>query len=136
MIERLRLRTSQRSEFIDITEQVERSLSKLGARSGLCVVFVPHTTAGVTLNEHCDRDVPHDMLLTFDRLAPRDPPGYRHDEGDSDAHVKASLVGASVTVFVESERLVLGTWQGIFFCEFDGPRDRRVLIKFLADADQ
>lgn len=98
------------------------------------VVYVPHTTAGVTINENADPDVVHDMLLTLRRLVPRDAPGYRHAEGNSDSHVKTAMMGTSCHVLVEEGRLVLGTWQGIYLCEFDGPRSRQVFVRTLAGA--
>ena len=95
------------------------------------LVYVPHTTAGITINENADPDVVHDMLLTLDRLVPRNAAGYRHAEGNSDSHVKASMMGTSCQVIVDSGRLVLGTWQGIYLCEFDGPRERQVHLQML-----
>ena len=123
------VRTRRRSELIDVTGDVQRIVTSSGTKSGFCVCYVPHTTAACTINENADPDVPHDILLTLDRLVPKDAPGYRHGEGNSDSHVKASLVGSSVTVLIEDGRLVLGTWQGIFFCEFDGPRTRNVFVQ-------
>jgi secondary thiamine-phosphate synthase enzyme len=120
--------TRRRSEMVNITSQVAEALVKSGIVSGTATVFCPHTTAAITINENADPDVPHDILLTLEQLFPQDRPGYRHDEGNSDAHVKSSLVGASETVLVQNGRLTLGTWQGIFFCEFDGPRNRTVNI--------
>ena len=111
--------------MIDITDRVAAVARNAGG-DGACLVFVSHTTAGVTINENADPDVQHDILLTLDELIPRVRGGYRHGEGNSDAHVKASLVGSSETVLVEGGRLVLGTWQGIYFAEFDGPRTRRM----------
>jgi secondary thiamine-phosphate synthase enzyme len=99
-----------------------------GIRDGVCRVFVPHTTAAVTINENADPDVPRDMLASLERIVPRSD-GYRHAEGNAAAHIKASLFGASQTLFVENGRLVLGTWQSLFFCEFDGPRTRQVLVR-------
>jgi len=104
----------------------------MGATDGLCLIFVPHTTAAVTINESADPDVAADILAALDRLAPWEA-GYRHLEGNSAAHIKASLMGASQWVAVEGGRPVLGTWQGLFFCEFDGPRSRRVHVRYLAD---
>jgi secondary thiamine-phosphate synthase enzyme len=124
------LRTKAREELIDITRTVEEDVSFSGIKEGLCVVYVPHTTAAVTVNEHADPDVRQDILKQLKVLIPKDC-DYSHLEGNSDAHIKSILLGASQTIPVHEGRLVLGTWQGIFFCDFDGPRDRRfyVLLK-------
>ncbi|MGQ9747891.1 MAG: secondary thiamine-phosphate synthase enzyme YjbQ [Candidatus Caldatribacteriaceae bacterium] len=122
------VRTRLREECISITGLVQGILKEEGVRDGWCVVYVPHTTAGVTIQENADPDVTEDLLSGLDRLVPRQAL-YKHGEGNSPAHIKASLVGSSVTVFVEEGRLLLGTWQGIFLCEFDGPRHRRVWVK-------
>ncbi len=125
----LNLTTHRRSELIDITAEVRRAVSHLLAGgSGLCLIYVPHTTAGVTINESADPDVARDILKMLEMLVPYEA-GYRHREGNSAAHIKTSLVGTSQTVAVEDGRPVLGTWQGIFFCEFDGPRSRKILLK-------
>lgn len=124
------VRSSARSRMIDITPQVQRKLVESGIRDGLCVVYVPHTTAGVTVNEGADPSVCEDILTTLGKLIPEDA-GYRHTEGNSDSHLKTSLVGNSATLIVENGSLVLGTWQRIFFCEFDGPRTRRVNLKLI-----
>jgi secondary thiamine-phosphate synthase enzyme len=113
--------------MIDITDRVAALVSQSGIREGTCHVFVPHTTAAVTINENADPDVQRDILASLDRIIPLDN-GYRHGEGNSAAHIKASLFGASQSVWVEGGRPVLGTWQALFFCEFDGPRTRRVLV--------
>ncbi len=118
--------------MIDITDPLEALLREQGFRDGLCVVFVPHTTAAVTINENADPDVLRDITAAMGKLVPADG-SYRHREGNADAHVKASLFGASETLIVEGGRLVLGTWQSVFFCEFDGPRTRKALVKFMAD---
>jgi secondary thiamine-phosphate synthase enzyme len=125
----LNVRTQQRDQFVEITADVQRVLADSGVQSGGVVVYVPHTTAGVTINENADPDVVHDMLLTLRRLIPKDAPGYRHAEGNSDSHVKASMMGSSCHVIVERGRLVLGQWQGIYLCEFDGPRTRQVHVQ-------
>ena len=130
-METIEITTRARSEVVDITRQVQEAVSRAGIKQGLAVVYSPHTTAGVTVNEHADPDVMADVLATLERLAPRRGP-YEHREGNSDAHIKATLVGPSVCVPVEGGRLALGTWQGVFFCEFDGARRRRVLIQVLA----
>ena len=125
------IQTRKRNEFVEITEQVRQSLASSGVREGFGVVYCPHTTAAITINENADPDVVHDMLLWFERVDPKDQPGFRHGEGNSDSHIKASLVGSSATVLVEDGRLVLGRWQGVYFCEFDGPRRRTVQVKWM-----
>ena len=127
------VRTTQREEFIDMTAEVGRALadaSALAGADGIAVAFVPHTTAGVTINENADPDVVIDMLAGLRRLVPRDA-SYRHVEGNSDAHTKASLMGSSASIPVRDGRLALGRWQGIYLCEFDGPRTRRVSVTFI-----
>jgi len=126
------LQTHKRCELIDITSRINEIIAKENFRDGFLMVFVPHTTAAVTINENADPDVCHDILLTLEELIPHVRRGYRHGEGNSDAHVKASLVGSSETILVENGRLCLGTWQGIYFCEFDGPRTRMVNIKTMS----
>jgi len=125
------LRTSTRSEMIDITGEVRGIVRESGVREGICRIFIPHTTAAVTINENADPDVSRDILAALDKIVPWND-RYRHTEGNAAAHVKSSLFGASETVFVEGGDLVLGTWQSLFFCEFDGPRMRRVLVKVLS----
>jgi len=125
------VKTSARFEMLDITKQIRDIIREAGIVSGLCHVFVPHTTAAVTINENADPDVPRDIISILDRLIPLHGP-YRHGEGNSAAHVKASLMGASETVIIENGQPVLGTWQSIFFCEFDGPRMRQVFVKVIA----
>lgn len=120
--------TRQRAQFLDITGQVAEVVGDAGIEGGMVNVFVPHTTAGVTINENADPDVTADMAAALDRMVPWSA-GYRHGEGNSAAHVKASMVGSSVTVQVEGGKLMLGTWQAIYFCEFDGPRSRKVWVK-------
>jgi secondary thiamine-phosphate synthase enzyme len=124
----LTIRTTARSEMIDITGRVEATVRESGIKQGICSLFVPHTTAAVTINENADPDVPRDILMALDRIVPIEA-GYRHAEGNAAAHVKASLFGTSQTLFIEGGSLVLGTWQSIFFCEFDGPRTRKVMVK-------
>ncbi|MGZ5467797.1 MAG: secondary thiamine-phosphate synthase enzyme YjbQ [Candidatus Aminicenantales bacterium] len=126
----IEIRTKARQEFIDLTADVERLVAASGVQTGICVVTVPHTTAGVTVNENADPDVRADIAMTLRKIVPDGLP-YAHAEGNAAAHVKASLVGSSVTLIVESGRLRLGTWQGIFFCEFDGPRSRRAWVQVL-----
>lgn len=119
-----------RTAFIDITDRIQQEVTARQLASGLCMVFIPHTTAGVTINENADPDVPRDMDMVLNKLIPLKG-DYRHREGNSAAHVKATLVGASELVAVENGRLVLGTWQSIFFCEFDGPRTRKIHLRFM-----
>jgi secondary thiamine-phosphate synthase enzyme len=120
--------TGKANEMRDITREVQAAVTESGILSGICTIFVPHTTAGVTINENADPDVVRDILMELNKIVPlRD--GYQHMEGNSAAHIKASLFGFSQQVIVESGRLVLGTWQGIYFCEFDGPRQRQVYVK-------
>lgn len=121
------VRTPERECLLDVTAQVSRAVEASGLRDGLCVIFVPHTTAGVTINENADPDVARDLLVQLARMVPRSA-GYRHAEGNSDAHVKASLMGSSATVPVAGGRLALGTWQAIYLAEFDGPRHRTVHV--------
>jgi secondary thiamine-phosphate synthase enzyme len=127
-IETLRVKTSRRTEWVDITDDVRRYVAASGVSHGICHIYVPHTTAGVTINEGYDPDVARDMEAAFDRMAPRDA-GYRHAEGNSDSHIKATLVGTSQSVWIENKSLRLGRWQAIFFCEFDGPRNREVHVR-------
>ena len=128
----IRLRTTRRTEMTDITNEVQRMVTALGIRTGTCFLYVPHTTAGILVNEHADPDVAHDAEGALDRLVPMAGP-YRHAEGNSDSHVKTMLVGVSQFVFVEAGKLALGRWQGIYFAEFDGPRERKVYVKVLPD---
>lgn len=128
----IRVKTSRRTELVDITNEVQRVVSALGIRVGTCFLYVPHTTAGVLINEHADPDVATDAEGAFDRLVPAAGP-YRHAEGNSDSHVKSMLAGVNQFVFVEEGKLALGRWQGIFFAEFDGPRERKLYIKVLPD---
>lgn len=118
--------TRSRNQMIDITSQVNDKLGNSDIRNGTVMVFCPHTTAGITINENADPDVTHDILMTLNELIPEGRAGYRHMEGNSDSHVKSSLVGASELVAIKDGKLQLGTWQGIYFCEFDGPRSRKV----------
>ena len=129
MIQRIGVRTSTRTQFLDITREIQDAVKSSGISDGVCTVYVPHTTAGITINENADPDVTRDIIDTLERLVPQNA-GYRHVEGNADSHVKASLMGFSVDVFVENSQLVLGTWQGIYFCEFDGPRNRQIYVRF------
>jgi secondary thiamine-phosphate synthase enzyme len=126
----IEVRTRKREDLVDLTREIGEIAAASGRREGVCLVFVPHTTAGVTINEHADPDVKADILMALDRIVPDALP-YAHAEGNSPAHVKAALVGSSVSVIVEDGRLKLGTWQGIFLCEFDGPRTRQVWVNIL-----
>lgn len=130
MVHTLEITSRAQVELIDITARVQELAQRHGPTDGVCYLFVPHTTAGIVINEHADPSVAADLLAVLQELVPSKFP-YRHAEGNSPAHVKASLVGTTATVLIESGRLLLGTWQGIFFCEFDGPRRRRLLVKFL-----
>lgn len=124
------VKTSGRNELVNIDREVADALREMGATSGVATVFTPHTTAAVTINENADPDVVHDILAKLDEMVPQHEDYYRHGEGNSDSHVKSSLVGCSRQVLVEGGRLVLGTWQSLFFCEFDGPRTRKVHVAF------
>ena len=126
----LTVRTHSRTELVDITAQVARLVQQSKVTGGLAVLFVPHTTAAVTINENADPSVQHDILSELNRLIPFTGP-YQHTEGNSPAHVKSSLVGSSQTVFIEDGRMALGTWQGLYFCEFDGPRSRKLWVKII-----
>src|SRR5271155_3159806 len=114
------VRTRQRNEFVELTDRVRRSVQASGVRQGLCVVYCPHTTAAITINENADPDVVHDLLLWYGRTVPHEQSEFRHAERNSDSHIKATLVGPSVTLLVEAGAPILGHWQGVFFCEFDG----------------
>src|SRR5579864_37344 len=127
-METLRVKTGRRTQFVDVTTAVERAVKASRVASGVCYVYVPHTTAGVAINEHADPDVATDLEGVFDRLVPHAGP-YRHAEGNTDSHAKAVMVGASQVIFVEDGKLVLGKWQGIFLCEFDGPREREMMVR-------
>ncbi len=129
--EELAVRSDSRSQMLDVTAEVAGVLDRSGIAEGLLVVHVPHTTAAVTVNENADPDVVHDMLAALDAAVPWRQGFYRHGEGNSAAHVKSSMVGCSQTLLVTGGQLVLGTWQGIWFCEFDGPRHRRLLVRVL-----
>ena len=125
----LTVATQQRDQMVEITASVQAEVDEAGIESGRAIVYVPHTTAGVTINENADPDVVHDTLKQLDEMVPWRQPFYRHAEGNSASHVKASMMGSSVIVLIESGKLVLGTWQGIYFCEFDGPRTRKVHVQ-------
>jgi secondary thiamine-phosphate synthase enzyme len=129
-MEKLQIRTPDRVALIDITHQVQQAVSKAGFKDGLCFINIPHTTAGVTINENADPDVERDIIMELNKIIPFQD-NYRHMEGNSAAHIKASLIGPTETIIVEDGRLQLGTWQGIYLCEFDGPRNRQVWIKLI-----
>ena len=132
MTEEFILSTSKQTAFIDITSHVEKIVRSSSVDNGTCIVFVPHTTAAVTINENADPSVRRDMIHALDKIVP-DTFSYTHAEGNSPAHIKASLIGNSESVFIKGGSLLLGTWQGIYFCEFDGPRRRRVVVKIAED---
>ncbi len=123
------IRSKNRNQMIDITGQVDSAVGQSGITNGDAIVYCPHTTAAVTINENADPSVGHDILLTLGELIPHRRPGYQHSEGNSDAHCKSSIVGCSEQILIKDGKLALGTWQGIFFCEFDGPRSRKVLLQ-------
>jgi secondary thiamine-phosphate synthase enzyme len=124
-----RISSKSRNQMIDITSQVSSLVGKSGVTDGDVIVYCPHTTAAITINENADPSVPHDLLLTLEQLLPRHRSGYRHSEGNSDSHCKSSLIGCSKQILLKGRALQLGTWQGIFFCEFDGPRSRKVIVQ-------
>jgi len=126
------VQTSARMQINDITKEVARLVKQAGVENGVCYLYVPHTTAGILVNESDDPDVARDIGDTLDRLVPRDA-GYKHYEGNADSHIKASLVGTSETIPIEGGQLALGRWQGVFFCEFDGPRQRTVKVRIAGD---
>jgi len=131
LIQTFQVRTSAQTEFIDITRPVQEAIKKAGVEDGICFIFIPHTTAAVTINENADPSVVQDIIMELNKIVPSKDQ-YHHLEGNSPAHIKASMLGCSQMVFVESGKLVLGTWQGIFFCEFDGPRNRKVHVKAIS----
>jgi secondary thiamine-phosphate synthase enzyme len=126
------VRTKQRNEWLNITDEVQKAAAASGVREGVCVVFAPHTTAAVTVNENADPDVPLDVGLALAAISP-DRPEFRHGEGNSGAHTKTALVGPSLTLIVTGGRLLLGTWQGVWFTEFDGPRTRKVYVRIMGE---
>ena len=127
---RLTIKSKSQTEFIDVTHLVQQQITDRDMDTGLCMVFVPHTTAAVTINESADPAVPRDMLMVLNKIVPWEA-AYHHMEGNSPAHLKTSIIGSSETIAVENNRLVLGTWQGIFFCEFDGPRTRKINVTII-----
>ncbi|MCM3617200.1 secondary thiamine-phosphate synthase enzyme YjbQ [Sutcliffiella horikoshii] len=135
MMHTIQLQTTKRDEWQDITARVETIVEKSGIKEGNVIVYCPHTTAGITINENADPDVVRDVVMRLDEVYPWEHQNYRHAEGNTAAHLKAMTVGSSQQIIIQRNKLVLGTWQGIFFCEFDGPRDRKVHIKVFKDAD-
>ena len=132
MLTKLTVDTSKHTQMLNITDMIQKTVEDSGVRSGVCTVFIPHTTAAVTINENADPDVVRDFTMEINKLVPWED-GYRHMEGNSAAHLKASMIGFSEQIIIEDGRLVLGTWQGIWFCEYDGPRRRSVYVKLMGD---
>ena len=130
MLMKLNVRTSKHTQMLNITDMIRNAVTESGVRSGVCTVFVPHTTAAVTINENADPDVLRDFTMEINKLVPWED-GYHHIEGNSAAHLKSSLVGASEHIIIEGGRLLLGTWQGVYFCEYDGPRHRKAIVKII-----
>ncbi len=132
MIQTFSVKSAKQTELIDITKPVADIVQRAGVKEGLCLLYVPHTTAAITINENADPSVPRDILMELNKMVPFED-RYQHTEGNSAAHIKSSLMGCSQTLIIESGKLLLGTWQGIFFCEFDGPRNRQVYVKVVED---
>ena len=133
MLTQISLTTQTREQFLDVTDHIAKLVAESGVQSGVVSLFVPHTTAAITINENADPSVVNDVLKGLAEIAPHRTPYYRHREGNSDAHIKASLLGPSLQVIVEGGKLVLGNWQGLYFCEFDGPRSRKLYVKIVKD---
>lgn len=131
-MEKINIRTTSRSGLIDITDKIQTAVTKSKIKDGVCFIFCPHTTAGLTINENADPSVRKDIVNTLNKLVPQNA-GYDHSEGNADSHIKASLFGPSLTIFIENGGLALGTWQGIYFCEADGPRHREVWVKIISN---
>jgi secondary thiamine-phosphate synthase enzyme len=129
-MDEITVKTSSHTQIIDITSKVNEILAKTGIKEGICTVFTPHTTAGITINENADPDVPRDIIKEMEKVVPLND-GYAHIEGNSAAHIKSSLFGCSETVIIRNGTLMLGTWQSVFFCEFDGPRNRKVWVEII-----
>ena len=132
MLKHLSITSHSREQFIDVTSEVAAAVAEAGVPDGTVTLFVPHTTAGITINENADPSVVSDVLKGLAQIAPHRTPHYRHREGNSDAHLKATLVGPSLQVIVDQGKLLLGTWQGVYFCEFDGPRTRKLYLGIVA----
>ena len=133
MLIQMNIRTSKHTQMINITGTVQKAVTESGVKSGICTVFIPHTTAAVTINENADPDVVRDFTMEINKIVPWED-GYQHMEGNSAAHLKASMIGFSEQIIIDDGRLVLGTWQGVYFCEFDGPRSRKLYLKIMEDA--
>jgi secondary thiamine-phosphate synthase enzyme len=131
-MEKINVRTNNRIELIDITDKVQAIIAKSKIKDGICFLFCPHTTAGLTINENADPSVQRDIINTLNKLVPEGA-GYSHSEGNADSHIKSSLFGSSLTIFIEGGQLAFGTWQGIYFCEGDGPRSREVWVKIIKE---
>jgi len=129
-MEKIKLKTTKRIDLLDITDEIQNIVTKSKIKGGVCFIFCPHTTAGLTINENADPSVRRDIINTLNKLVPENA-GYAHTEGNADSHIKSSLFGSSLTIFIEEGQLALGTWQGIYFCEGDGPRSREVWVKFV-----
>jgi len=132
MIKSINVKTKTRTEFVDITSEIQNLVDEAGIKSGICYIYVPHTTAGITINEGADPSVTKDIQTMLSKLIPHSF-NYSHMEGNSDAHIKSTIVGVSKSILIDGGKLNLGTWQSVFFCEFDGPRHRRVLVKIIGD---
>ena len=132
MLIKLNVNTSKHTQMLDITDKVQQAIKNSGVKDGICTVFIPHTTAAVTINENADPDVVRDFTMEINKIVPWED-GYYHMEGNSAAHLKSSMIGFSEQVIIDNGRLVLGTWQGIYFCEFDGPRNRKVYVKIMGE---
>ena len=132
MLIKLNVNTSKHTQMLDITDKVQQAIKDSGVKDGICTVFIPHTTAAVTINENADPDVVRDFTMEINKIVPWED-GYYHMEGNSAAHLKSSMIGFSEQVIIDNGRLVLGTWQGIYFCEFDGPRSRKVYVKIMGE---
>jgi len=133
MVYEITLKTNDRSQLIDITHQLQSVVLRSGVDEGICTVYVPHTTAGVTINENADPSVKRDIVKHLEKLVPWREPYYEHAEGNSAAHIKSTIVGCSQTIIIKGGKLLLGTWQGVYFCEFDGPRTRKVYVKVIGE---
>ena len=133
MLIQMNIKTSKHTQMINITETVQKAVTESGVKEGICTVFIPHTTAAVTINENADPDVVRDFTMEINKIVPWED-GYQHMEGNSAAHLKASMIGFSEQIIIDGGRLVLGTWQGVYFCEFDGPRSRKLYLKITEDA--
>jgi len=132
MVKQISIKTNKSVELLDISHRIKEIVMESGVKNGLCVLFVTHTTAAVTINENADPDVKRDMIMALDKIVPN-VDGYHHMEGNSAAHIKSSMMGFSETIVISNGNLLLGTWQGIYFCEFDGPRNRSLIVKIIED---